>query len=383
MKDPEILIQVDDSMPLGELLSENINPNVSIKRSAHIGNMFGADLILASLGMNMLLVDANYGERDRLYFPHLMVDELTEPVQIACPRTLSLVNTVNLGTPLNDACISSIVSAFGNTTVQSDSQFVGSNKQTVEQIVSELLPQFASQFTRTISSKGMPQDIFSLPGNVEDVLLLGSDPTKGAIIPNVMNILIDFVTEAINLGTDKITHISGPTMVKYINGIMPLMNAMYSVLVEAGMKLPEVLNVKLVPAAGVRFVVAASQTDDMEELLSLQADYRRVSSDVACAKKTLASSGVNASKAEFDTVCVPQKTAQTRLVLKLGSLPQLFFVGTPESNTPNYTSQYSAIRNGANGTPGAGLYIPARVTERPISEVTAEFKQLEQIRKMK
>ena len=383
MKDPEILIQVDDTMPLGELLSENNDPDKSIKRSAHVGNMYGADLILASLGMNMLLVDANYGERDKLYYPHLRVDEASTPEVIACSRKLSLVNTTAEGIPLNEASIGSLNSAFGNTSVVADSDFVGANRQVVEQIVATLLPEFASQFTRVLTSTGIPENILLLPKTVNDVLLLGNDTSKGAILPNVLNILIDFVVEAINYQTDQITHISGPTMVLYINKIMPQMNAMYAKLVQSGINLPEILKVRLVPAAGVRFVVAASQASDMEELLALQAEYARISGVVAQAKKALAASNQKVTKVDFDLVVAPQKALQGVLQRKLASLPQLFFVALPEANTPTYTSQYTAIRNGADGTPGAGLYIPDRVLERPICEVTAEFKLLEQIRKLK
>jgi hypothetical protein len=383
MKDPEILVQVDDSMPIGELLTENQDPNISIKRSAHVGNMFGADLILASLGMNMLLVDANYGERDKLYYPQFKVDEEKALEQIACPRTLSLANTTYAGQPLNSVSIASLADAFGNTSVVSDSQFVGNNGAIVEQIISTLLPQYSSQFTRSVASNGIPQEVIRLPKTIDDILLLGDDKSTGAIIPNVMNILIDFVTEAINYQTSFITHISGPTMVSYISEIMPLMNAMYEKLVNSSLNLPNILTVRLVPAAGVRFVVAASQAEDMDELLSLQAEYVQVLSDVSVAKKTLATSNVKATKSQFDQIVVPQKTIQEAIKRKLGSLPQLFYVASPVSNTPSYTSQYSALRNGADGIPGAGLYIPARVIERPISQITAEFKQLEQVRKLR
>ena len=260
---------------------------------------------------------------------------------------------------------------------------MASNKDLVEKIIVALLPGHSDLFTRLVSPSGTPVELRKKTQTLDDVLLLGDDSTKGAIIPNVLNILIDFALEAINYQTSSITHISGPTMVKYISCIMPLMNDMYSILFDSGLNLPNILRVRLIPAAGVRFVVAAAQASTLEEILSLQVEYNIVAKQVAISKRALAMSAVKPFKTDFDSILLPQRALKAQLQKKLGELPQLFFVASPESNTPTFTSQYSAIRNGANGNPGAGLYIPDRVLERPIAEVSAEFSQLDAIRKMK
>jgi hypothetical protein len=380
MKNPEITVQVDDTMPLGELLEEAKDPNMSIKRSAHIGNMFGADLILASMGMNMLLVDANYGDKDKLYYPQLIVDEHLDPVEVACSRTLSLANTASCGTSLNDLCVEALVKAFGNASILPDRSFVAANQELIERIVGVLLAENADMFTREIDSTGRPIALSRSPSNIDQVLLLGRERMTGAVIPNAMNILIDFVVESINKQTDSITHISGPTMVKYLSGIMPLINTMYEQLKRSGLGLPDVLKVRLVPAAGVRFVVSASQADTLDELIETQSALSDITSRVSIIKKELAMSGTKPRKQDFDAISAPQKSIERELGHLARGLPQLFYVDSPTSNTPTFTSQTTALRNGADGTPGSGLYIPSIALEQPISDVSARFKQLDILR---
>lgn len=381
MSNPEIKIQVDGCMPLGELISESKSPNKSVKRSAHVGNMFGADLILTSMGMDTLLVDANYGDRDKLYFPHLIVDESNQPQEIACPRTLSLVNATYDGTSLGAQCTRSIEMAFGNTVVYTDEEFVQSNRCAVETIVSVLLKDYGALFTRTVDSTGKPRDLVERPASIEDVFLLGECPAKGALIPNAMNILIDFVVEAMKYGTSGITHISGPTMVRYIGGIMPQMNAMYSLLVASGLPLPEKLNVRLVPAAGVKFVISAARSDALNEIISTIASLESITAVTKIAKKELALSGKKPVKADFDAITAPEKAVKSGLKALALDAPELFYTASPEANTPTYTSQYSAIRCGADGSPGSGLCIPALVLERPVDEITTKFELLDTIRR--
>jgi hypothetical protein len=392
MNNPEILVRVDDSMPLGELLEENKDPNKSIKRSAHVGNMFGGDLILSALGMKMILVDANYGEKDKLYFPQFIVDETNPTEQVACPRTLSLANRHSDGRPLSDACIGSLADAFGNESIVSDAQFVEQYKDSATRILEvvlkykdrpEVLPDPRKKlFTRQISSDGYPVGLTAQPKSVDDVLLYGSEPESGVITPNLVTILIDFVIESMKYQSDSITHISGPTMFVYLKSMRSQMNFLYQKLVEeSGLPLPNTLQVRLVPASGVRFVIAAAQADDLLEILALQAELTDIRASVAESKKQLAGSGVRATKADFNILSKPQKSAEQELARLLSQVPQLFFVASPETNTPTFTSQHTALRNGADGTPGSGLFIPDFVLERPIAEVSAQFAELDIIRK--
>jgi hypothetical protein len=177
-------------------------------------------------------------------------------------------------------------------------------------------------------------------------MLLGENPERGMILPNEMNILLDFLMEAISYGTDSVAHISGPTMVNYVGKIMPAMNAMYQRLVDAGFDLPEQLKVKLIPAAGVRFVVGSDQRNQLDELLSGLSELDQVELSAARATKQLAAIVPKPPKAEFSELRAPAKNLAIQLVGKLAALPQLDFVASPESNNPVFTSQFTRFTHG-------------------------------------
>ncbi len=374
----ELRIQLDDSMPLGELL-ESAKNGEAVKRSAHIGNMFGADLVQAALGMRMVLVDANYGQKDSLYFPQAIISPTAEPKIVAPADKLSFANSCLDGTPLNQFCLDSIVRAFGNTDVEADTEMLLKNRDTSEAILNILLPKFGYLFSRRVDSNGRPARISETPLTVGDIAVVGESITEGAVIPNEINILIDFVLEALRVGGSGITHISGPTMFIYIKSKLELLNAMYQELAASSLfELPDKLDVRLVPASGLRFVSSIAQREDLEEVISLEYEYTKLDSATKEATKALAKSKL-IGKETFDAVRKPMRDLQAKIGEKVCGLPGLLYVASPTANLPNYVSQFTAIEQGADGTPGSGLFIPDFMVEQPIAEVTGRFKTLENI----
>ncbi len=379
MKNPELIVELDDSMPLGELL-EDARQGQPVKRSAHIGNMYGADLIQAAMGMRMVLVDANYGDRDELYFPHLVVNQDTDPVVVAPSDRLSMVNRTFDGQALNQFCVESLTRAFGNRNIVSDSDMLLANEELVCAVLDVLIKKFPAQFARRVDSDGRPRQSLVAPQDVEDLLLFGGDPKTGVVVPNEMNILLDFLLEAINFDTGSITHISGPTMFKYIQTKLDLLSRMYGSVIDSGVAdLPDRLNVKLVPAAGVRYVAKASQREELDALLALDEAYQVICGATKTIRKAMAATG-KCNKDDFSAGSSAERLIRSRLVEQFGSLAGLNYVKSSEKNFPNFTSQYSALEDGADGTTGSGLYIPKAAIEQPIRDVTSNFARLEKLR---
>lgn len=270
-----ININLDPSLSLENIAAAQ-QQGFSVMRSAHVGNARGYNLAVASMGIPMLLVDHNIVSQfphevgDRNYLPGSIVTrEAIQPLKVSRVGGLALrtevINPFSGDLEFVDQLHANrLKQAFPNTEVITNTNYLRDEETIAGEISGIALADMPELFTRAIESDGTvhksKHGLADLAPNY-GILQLNDGPRteRGLLMPNEVDIVINFAIEAIRSGKDTQIHLSGPDMQVYAVETKSryTLNKIYqSVLEQASFskQLPETLNVQLVPADQARFV---------------------------------------------------------------------------------------------------------------------------------
>lgn len=269
---------------------------VSVMRSAHIGNHRPYNLAIASLGIPMLLVDhtvvAQFPEEqgDRNYLPGSIVTrEKITPLVVSGIGSLSLQTTVV--SPENDEVVfldelhtQALRTTFPHTPIVTNCEYVRSEEAISQAVASVALAEFPELFTRVIERDGTIRKSavgtnFAHLSDSYGILQLNDDPhvERGVLLPNEVDIVLNFIIEALRSSRDTQIHLSGPDMKIYTERpkLQQLLSTLYNAVrdsVDFGSKLPDILTVKLIPADEARFTTTAQQAEQLHQLSQILCD---------------------------------------------------------------------------------------------------------------
>lgn len=361
-----------------EMLQCKKQEGFSVQRSAHIGNHRMYNLILANAGVEMLLVDHNLTTRDTNYNPEKIIQngistELTDQEFTLSLRTRSNNDTLFKGQFLDEIHSQSLSEAFPNTPITTNTDYLRENETIVAEIIeicSEVMPEL---FNRQALPDGRVQRLKAPLREVSpsNFLQLRDDPRSeetAIMIPNEVDIICNFVIEALNYGRDRLYHVSGPDMISYINGILPNLQILYSQLTQASFasKLPETLNIELV--AGTAFKVGCTVTNrpNLEPFAIIFADFNNFEIESSNTKRRFfkGKNPTDQEKAEFLDIL---RFNRESLIIALRKQFQEL-QGMLDQDGSTYTSQYDVIADN-------GLYVPDNLS----SITTANLGQIMKI----
>lgn len=373
-------IQTNDNLSINDLVALKAQ-GFSVLRSAHVGNVSPYNLSLAAAGIPLLLVDHNVTGVDKNYFPELLLSQDGETRIADDGVVTSRVQTVG-GSFLDEVHINGIIEALPGTDVFTNSEYLRRNERIAGEITKIALQNLAPYFERIVQSDGTTQKMNNAAGLVGslEVLQLSNDhrAEKAAVLlPNIVDIMANFVIEQLLSERDIQYHISGPDMVIYIGSLQPELELFYEKLkreASFGARLPQTLSVQMIPAATARFATAGQFQPELLGLFAQLDDSVDVLASIARERKAFFSEGLQkdtTAKQKFITSIDKRKSAiESAIVMQAEAVPGLFV----EPRQKGFITQYDVVNRG-------GLFVASQNKELTFRELAAVTKQLVSLRK--
>ncbi|HVX23889.1 MAG TPA: hypothetical protein VG992_00905 [Candidatus Saccharimonadales bacterium] len=395
-----IQIIVDDSVSINDLLQKQAE-GFSVMRSAHVGNLQPYNLSLAAAGIPMLLVDHNLTGKldpdmkgvDRSYFPEAVKTQagnqlIAAPGRLACRALVEQPVSLGITTagPFVDQLhIAAIRHAIPKADIVTNTEYLRRNEAVAGEIIrlaTEVLPR---SFGRMVSEDGSVATTFNAAASaqVSGVLQLSDDPRaekRAALVPNDVDILTNFVIEALKTERTTQFHLSGMDMVTYLvnekNGILANVNRLYDAVRERtsfGARLPRKLKVHLVPSFAARFATTTQRATQLDQLLTALDEAEAGKAELVARKKAFFTSEQVRNRALRESFEGRARADQTALIdtviTTANELPELF---TPP-RTPGFVTQYDVLREG-------GLFVPPCNQQLSMGQLASRAKLLTDIR---
>ncbi len=354
-------------------LNVTINPDISIQdlvqrqaegfsvlRSAHVGNLQPYNMTLASLGIPILSVDHTITGVDKNYFPELIFTRDTSTLaaytgRLVCKTMTLNENRVETGQYLDEVQINAAREILGTEQIFTNTQYIRDNESIAGDIIGITMRACPQLYQRVVDPAGYVQK-----GSFEKliqgfgIMQLADDPRAeepGLLVPNEVDILINFIVEALNSGRATQYHLSGPDMVQYLKSEQPrqFLSELYQrVLAEAPFanKMPKNLDVQLVPTATAKFATTMQKAPIMTDLSTAIEARQTELSNAQRDRKQFFASPESKDQNVRDQALKDFKARETQYDQAIGELaaelPELFF----EPRTPTFVTQYDVKAEG-------------------------------------
>jgi hypothetical protein len=384
-------------------LQEAQSAGFSVMRSAHVGNARGYNLALAQAGIDMLLVDHTvviqtpedneqlpkgvYGDRN--YLPGSRVTrEGIEPLAVNTLGGLSLKTQVTCpdtgrpNIPLVDFHTAKLQEAFPNTSIQTNTEYIRTEEAIAQTIIDVALATQPELFRRAVESDGTVRVAengasFAHLAKSYGILQLNDDPSteRGVLIPNDVDIAINFVIEALRSQRDTQYHISGPDMKHYTRSdeFQKRLTKLYQDIrsqTDFGNQLPEELTVKLVLGDEARFVTTSNRAGIVGAIFEALEARSTIAQEKRIFMQSTKGGKPSAEEMKFlQDANRRSKDIDTELKQLVGDADELF---TGPKEAP-FISQHDVVAEG-------GLFVPEQNIQLTMTELELVTRQLQKRR---
>lgn len=347
-------------------LAQLRNDGFSICKSPHVGNVYPNNLVAARMGMRMIFYDRTIGRRDTNFHPHTVIcggnaevvaseHMLTTHAVVSHP---SSHDRFTLGRRVVDCHMEAMQQAMPNADCLVYTEYLRQNADIVLRVLEAVTNARPQIWTHHVTHDGERQELCRLFGGWKDVVMFGvfgfHSDHSGALLPNVLNVLLAGIIESIQSDHRLVYHLSGPDMVKYVGGMQTQLHLLYDhVRSMACLPLPKTLMFQLVPVAGVKLATDTRYTEEVNELVDawlallrgtrLRSEIMRHTSDEKADAKR----------------CKEEKTHEMRRLQEAARRADCVFYDIAEANTFTQHDMCS----------GQGLYVHPWAMETPISQI--------------
>lgn len=371
-----LTIQPNNKLSVNELV-ELHGEGFSVMRSAHVGNLRPYNLTLVDAGIPMLLVDHNVTGKDKNYFPGMVLSQDTA-TQIAADGLVSCRARTTTGSFVDEFHIAAISKAFPNSNVFTNTEYLQKNEGIAAEIVNLAVDYFPNEFKRLVLADGTTMVVNDASEYVKKlgVMQLCDDIRAeriGVLIPNMIDIAINFVIEMLATERDEQFHISGPDMIRYITAIHSELSTFYEIITQKasfGNRLPARLLVQLVPAASAVFATTKRYESQLRNIFTgLDESTVALAALGAKRKEFFMSSSKNDSVQRclfLAEVMAQEAIVKQASVTRLKTVPGLFTSG----NESGYITQYDVLKDG-------GLFVAPQNTNLSFQELSILASQLD------
>jgi hypothetical protein len=256
-----------------------------VTKTPHVGNWYPCNLAVAALGIRMLVIDRNYGRKDKNFHPHCVIiggkrhfiansDLLASHARVdtnGLPRVAA--EFFPLHGALRTGHMTAIKRALPSVDAQTLTEWLSQRESLVNYLVEATAFEFVRLWERRVDLAG---NIIREPlRSVRDLWTYGiygvNNPSSGWITPNVVNIALCESIIAMEAGVEETYHLSGPDMHRYISGYLELLHALHALFKRKDSSLPATMTMNLVPVADFRFTVPKKRQTKLDALVE---DYR-------------------------------------------------------------------------------------------------------------
>jgi len=260
---PIKIINNDGSLSLLELQAK-MYQGYSVVRSPHIGNQHPSTLVCAALGIPLNLVTFTSGARDKNSHPHMRIAS-GKSTQIADPNVWTPFGVSDCGVALEEYHLQELRARFPQLQVQTDIALMNADTALAEVVLRTITTTTSRLWYRSVSATG---DVTKYKGEAvtnweqiaQDIFRL-SNEKSGWLIPNRALFLFESVLQSLSSGKEVIYHLSGVQMIGYIGGAERVLSKAYDALRLEMPRLPETLQINIVPVASARMITHVNNQD--------------------------------------------------------------------------------------------------------------------------
>lgn len=376
-------IQPNDSVSINNLLALQ-KRGFSVMRSAHIGNLSPYNLTLADAGIPLLLVDHNVTGADKNYFPEVVLTQSGE-TRVAEDGTVTSRTPVGDGQFLDELHVAGISKALPNATIITNTEYLRQNEAVAGEIAGLAAQYFPEEFNRIVQPDGTTQQVDSAVDMLDrlGIMQLNDDPRAerpAVLMPNMLDIMVNFVVEALQSEKNVQYHVSGPDMIVYSvekKRLEKLQNFYEVIKREASFadRLPRRLIVQLVPGSNARFATSIKNQPKLTDLFTqLDISISALATLATSRKEFFTSSARNNNQARrvFEAANSQQQFAYEQAIVEQAEqVPGLFVAQKAQKG---FVTQYDVIQDN-------GLFVAPQNTELTFNELKALAKRLAVLRK--
>ena len=385
-----IALSIESNMSLADIQAAR-QDGLSVVRTHHEGNNRAYNLAIAAAGIAMQGVDHTIvaqlpGEHgDNNYLPGSIVTHNgVTPLDV--DRTGALTMQTTATDPrtgqrmyLDQLHANALRAAFPDTAIITNTEYIRAAESISREVIGIALAEVPQLFVRATESDGTIRR--AQHGNLAHlavsygILQLSDDPhlDRGVLIPNAVDIVLGFVVEALRHGGDTQLHLSGPDFCHYAKdpGLQATLNQLYTALrscASFGMRLPEELNVKIIPATAARFVAPLGREDSLRQIFTLLEQDSALDGE----RRTYFSTHRGRNE-ESERFVAQNHTKQLELHQALGDAALAaadLFIGPRDAP---FVSQYDVLQSG-------GLYIPPENLHLSMHELDILHRRLTRAR---
>ncbi len=383
-------IEINDHYTLNEIVAIHGAQETSIQRTPHTGNINLSHILHFELGLPAVLYDRNKGKLDGTFHPHMVVnqngaeqisadDVLMTHARIDTPHNLSEDHSdlFPLGSKVADAHTQAIRRIFPDVNISQYSEYLSENNQFVNDILQVVSRHYEGDlWKRWVEPDGNTKTMRPETNTDAATQIYGvNDEEKGWIIANQINVLLMAAVEAKKYGTDRVYHVSGPDMYRYIDDMKGELDYLYSTVREKlpQHQLPRRLEFVVVPMANIRFVTHEQKSNATEELVSMWPVYKTMLQEKKDFFIDLRSSDKEKEEKAEETknyIRDRERPVLDAIQAQCKTCPELFF----DTSQKSHLTQYDLL----NGY-GHNLKIPKTLLDMPIKEINEMYKAYEKI----
>jgi len=288
-----VTVRTRDDVSLYDLM--RIAQTNTVLKTPHIGNMSPNNLLAAQCGFPIVFVDTTTPARDRNANPGLCIKGglgrelihadaehlLSTHVKVS-PRELGSLG-FHQDAWIGDGHLAQAQRVFPDTRIETGMAYYLRNLERVLDMARAATDAHPGVWYRRIdrhgaitadAKNGCPLSAHNnISGwkDIQDAVFLAPQ-TEGWVIPNLLAIAIDTVLQS-NEDGPVIWFLSGPDMIKYLPKQIGALSALYDSIRNAGVSVPEQVEIQLVPFTFFRFAVRQSQAESLDRLLHAVAAY--------------------------------------------------------------------------------------------------------------
>jgi len=389
----EISLQITDTESLSSL-AERQQQGFSVMRSAHIGNARAYNLAFANAGVSMLLVDHNVTGVDKNYCPESIIKD-GKRWPIAELGQLSFRALVTEGSNkryVDEFHSEGLRTAFPDTSIETNTSYLRRNESLVGEITRcavASMPELFQRFVETDEAATSKDPITaSRLAEQGKIIQLADDPRyeRGALLPNEVDILANFVIELIASGRSEQYHVSGPDMVKYMTRPkskddprtpLQIINTLYSELClrsPLGLQFPDALTVKLIPGSAAKFATTTKRSDNLDNLLAAIADTKDELITLNKARGAFFKTKESKDKMARQSFIAASNNTREQIASAFRQVADQCEDLFVDATSAPFMSQYDVIDEG-------GLYVPEAVHVATMAEFLALDQDIQTLRR--
>lgn len=377
-------IETNQDISLAELLQKK-QEGFSVMRSAHVGNARIYNQVLADAGIDMLLVDHNITGKDKNYVPGAIIEDgdlrsiapsglVSMRALVECPFQQGAQQFVD------EVHVQSLQQAFPRCEVTTATEYLRRNESVTGEVIELFAREMPELFTRSLQKEGarVQGDTQGAEVSSRNIVQLQDDPRRdaGILVPNDVDIIVNFAIEALESGRATQYHISGPDMVYYTAEAAnrERLQRMYAMLGKTsfGSKLPDDITVVMPKGTDLWLAAPLTDAESVRTLVDSLEAYEQFSAED---KQTRA--------VFFRSIDSRDEKRKTAFLARQNELRQQYdsarkeavegiqdlFVGEREAP---FVSQYDTLRAG-------GLFVPEITQQLTLAELAKLRKMLRKL----